>query len=136
MGNAQNRGWTRSRDVNLRRIVLPLGFLLLLAGGCKRQDTESLARVGRKVLGRAQTATAGFREKLDGLKLSSLHDRVAHRLRWEKNLADIPIEVIVTGNDVELKGTVKNFEQRTRAVELAEATVGVERVTASLGIAE
>jgi hypothetical protein len=127
-----------------RRSSLAL-FLLVslgaLAGGCSRQDTECLSSIGRKIGDRASAATASCREKLDGLKNlgaagTSLQERVTLRLRWEKVLADTSIEVVVTGKDIELKGTVPNAEQRTRAAELAESTAGVERVLVSLTIAE
>ena len=114
--------------------------LCAICGGCSRQDTERLGSIGRKVMERAGAATASCREKIDGLKGSgaadSLQDRVALRLRWEKVLADAPIEVVVNGNEIELKGTVKTAEQRSRAVELAESTAGVLRVLISLSVAE
>lgn len=123
----------------------PLGMVLLLAPiilatGCNRHDTESLSRIGRKIVDRASAAGSGVREKLDVLKvarggLGSLQERVAVRLRWEKMLADMALEVVVSGTEIELKGTVKTAEQRARAVELAEATVGVERVLVSLTVA-
>ena len=56
---------------------------------------------------------------------ASLENRVSARLRWEKQLADVRIEVKSAGNGViELKGTVGNLHQRRRAVELAEMTEG------------
>jgi hypothetical protein len=133
----------KRRNMGKKRSPLALLLLLglgLLGGGCNRHDTERLSSIGRKIMDRASTATAGFREKLDGLKGSrggdSIQDKVTLRLRWEKVLADTPIEVVVSGQEIELKGTVKTAEQRTRAVELAEATVGVERVLVSLSVAE
>jgi osmotically-inducible protein OsmY len=109
--------------------------------GCSRQDTECLSSIGRKVMQSASATTASCREKLDGLKsakggIDNLHDIVALRLRWEKILADTPIEVVVSGQDIELRGTVKTAEQRARAVELAEATIGVQRVLVSLTMGE
>src|SRR4051794_12950757 len=89
-------------------LVLGAGAL----GGCSRQDTECLSSIGRKIMERASTATASCRERLEGLKTSrsgidDLQDRVTLRLRWDKVLADTPIEVIVSGQEIELKGTVK-----------------------------
>ena len=111
-----------------------------MGAGCSRQDTECLGSIGRKVMDRAGAATASCRENIDGLKGScaadSLQDKVAMRLRWEKVLANTPIEVVVNGNEIELKGTVKTAEQRSRAVELAESTTGVLRVLISLSVAE
>ena len=116
-------------------------MICLLAAGCNRQDTECLSRIGRKVVERANTATTGLRDKLKGfptgtLTGNELHDRVILRLRWEKLLAELPFEVTVQGKEIELKGTVKTPEQRARAVELAESTLGVERVLVNLSIGE
>ncbi len=116
-------------------VTICLAGLLALVSGCKRQDTESLGRIGRKVLDRAHVATAGFQEKLSGLKGNlGLHERVSHRLRWDKALAELTVEVNGTGAEVELKGIVKTADQKRRAVELAETTAGVERVSDSLQV--
>jgi osmotically-inducible protein OsmY len=121
-------------------LLLFLG-IAALEGGCSRQDRECLSGIGRKLMERAGSATAGYREKLDGLKSSrsgtdSLQDKVNLRLRWEKVLADAAIEVVASGNEIELKGIVKNAEQRARATELAESTAGVDRVLVSLTVGE
>jgi hypothetical protein len=122
-----------------RRYVLSFWFAALgtLCAGCGRQDTECLGSIGRKLTDRALAATARFREKIDSVKWfrggsDNIQERVSLRLRWEKLLADTNIEVVATGKEIELKGNVKTAEQRTRAIELAEATAGVERVLVSL----
>jgi hypothetical protein len=131
------------RNMGNRRAALVLLLAVgtgAVSGGCSRQDTESLAGIGRKLADRAAVATASCRARFDGLNTgaagNSIQDKVTRRLRWEKVLADIPIEVTATGDEIELKGTVKNAEQRTRATELAEATVGVTRVLVSLTVTE
>jgi osmotically-inducible protein OsmY len=122
-------------------LILLLFLGLASLGGCSRQDRECLSGIGRKLIERAGSATASYREKLDGLKSSrdgddNLQDRVSLRLRWEKVLADTAIQVVASGNEIELKGTVKNIEQRARATELAESTAGVDRVLVSLTVGE
>jgi osmotically-inducible protein OsmY len=121
----------------------PLAILIIVlvafVPGCTKQDTDCLGRIGRKVVDRAHGVTDTVREKIDwkGLRSgggSTLQDKVAGRLRWDKNLEGVPIEVVVTDKNVELKGTVKNQDMRFRAVELAETTAGVDRVTDSLQI--
>ncbi len=128
------------RNRVFRRLALGMILVCAAVGGCSRKDTESLASIGRKLADRAGAATAGCREKLDGLKsaggAASVQDKVTRRLRWEKVLADAVIEVVANGDEMELKGTVKNAEQRTRATELAETTVGVGRVLVSLTVAD
>ena len=124
-----------------KKVSLLLVSLSLWTAGCNRQDTECLSRIGRKVVDRANSGTSGLREKLRGFKGGTLsgnelQDKIALRLRWEKVLAEIPFEIIVQGKEIELKGTVKTQVQRDRAVELAESTVGVERVLVNLSIQE
>jgi hypothetical protein len=110
-------------------------LLLLLAVGCSRQDTETLTRLGTKLQGRAE-ALAGDLKSQAG---HSWHGgdfgtdaRVAARLRWDKQLADQPIDVVPLGQGVELRGRVRTLELHRRAVMLAETTSGVDAVKDSL----
>ncbi|MCI0380927.1 MAG: BON domain-containing protein [Gemmataceae bacterium] len=115
---------------------------LLFAAGCKRQDTECLSRIGKKIVAQANAATADLRANLadwkgpNAVPEESLELRVQQRLRWEKVLADVSIEVVPVGKEIELRGVVQNAEQREKAIALAEATVGVERVIVSLQMPE
>jgi hypothetical protein len=120
------------------KIPGPLLWLLLLLplNGCSRQDTEALARLGKKLATRSEIVT----DELRNLAISSwqgdadfnLESRVAARLRWDKQLLDTPLEVHATGDVVELQGKVRDLEQRRRAVMLAESTTGVVTVKDSL----
>jgi hypothetical protein len=117
-----------------------LGWLLLggavLAVGCKQEDADRLARVGQKVTTKLQTVTLDtdhtvlkeWQAVCHGWDETTLAGRVAARLRWDKKLADTPIQVSAKGNEVELKGTLREESQRQRAVELATLTAGVEKV--------
>jgi osmotically-inducible protein OsmY len=58
----------------------------------------------------------------------ALDARVSARLRWDKTLSSEQIHVQATGGIIELKGRVRDLNQRRRAVELAESTVGTEQV--------
>ena len=122
------------------RVWLLLGLAALTAG-CSRQDSERLARIGKHIAARAEALTADCRAGLG----SSWHGvgegvgpgaRVWARLRWDKALAGLPIQVHAAGDTIELKGTVRDLAQRRRAVELAESTSGVEKVNDQLQIAE
>jgi hypothetical protein len=112
----------------------------LAAAGCNRQDADRLARVSRRGLVRAEAVLAGAASGLPGgwqggeagLRDAGLDLRVSARLRWEKKLADLPIEVQAQGAVVELRGKVQDLDQRRRAVEIAETTVGVEKVNDQL----
>ena len=111
-------------------------LVALLLAGCNRQDTEALTRIGQKVQARTEAVTGD----LKSTAAASWHTvgelgveaRVAARLRWDKELAGAAIDVLPSGTGVELRGKVATFEQRRRAVMLAESTVGVEGVKDSL----
>src|SRR5437868_13243247 len=112
-----------------------LSLFVLTAVGCNRQDTECLSRIGKKVAAHASRRSADAGSKFDfnwSKKEPTLQDKVQDRLRWENTLADVTFEVIVKDKEVELKGTVKTPEQRQRAVELADTTAGVTKVTDSI----
>ena len=121
------------------------GWLVLalaaLATGCSRQDTERLARIGKRVAARAEALTADCKAGL-GTSWSGagpavgVGARVSARIRWDKDLAGLTIQVHATGSAVELKGTVRELAQRRRAVELAETTLGVEKVNDQLQITD
>ncbi len=120
------------------------GLTALLLGavgsGCSRQDTECLARIGQKVLDHARHTTGEVRARLEPgwqpAPWPTAQDRVRERLRWDRALEGTEIEVLGQQQEVELKGTVKTPAQRQRALDLAETTAGVERVTETLQVAE
>jgi hypothetical protein len=120
----------------LARLVAAGG--LLATTGCVKQDTEILARVGRKVFDQGRDSTAGLRERLatvlPQLGGDTLQDQVSQRLRTDKSLQGIKIDVTVRDRAVELAGAVTNDEQKRRAIELAESTFGVEKVTDRLAV--
>jgi osmotically-inducible protein OsmY len=112
--------------------------LCLLAGGCSRQDTDYLARIGRKLRERAEAAACEIGGKLDVSRKVAASDtaqRVNQRLAGDKSLAGARIEALGE-TQLELRGSVQSPRQRLRAVELAESTVGVEKVTDSLQLAD
>jgi hypothetical protein len=117
---------------------LPAACLAL--AGCTQQDTESLARIGRKFGQRSQGTIASVRGQVDGdlrvLNEPGLKEKIDSRLRWDALLSDVKIEVQVTGGEVDLTGTVKNDAQRRRAAEIAESTAGVQAVNDRLKVEE
>jgi hypothetical protein len=107
--------------------------LLILLAGCNRQDTEALERIGRKVVARAEPLSGEVKNSAAAHWQGTHHEvgldaRVAARLRWDKQLADITVEVKAVGNIVEVTGKVRNLDQRRRVTMLAESTTGVEGV--------
>jgi hypothetical protein len=116
---------------------------LALMGGCKKEDTERLGRVGRKLGDRAEALSAeatgqilaGWTAARSSIEDSRLDARVRSRLKWDKTLVGAAIAVEIVGKEVWLKGTVVNLTQRQRAVQLADSTLGVEKVVDQLTIA-
>jgi hypothetical protein len=117
-------------------VLIALGVL----AGCTREDKQRLTRVGDRVGAKVDAMAGGPRDKLGdgwqvllaGWEQVSLDVRVAARLRWEKSLEGCSIQVHADGEAVELTGTVRNLEQRRRAVELAGSTAGVKQVVDQL----
>jgi hypothetical protein len=92
--------------------------------------------MGHKAAGHLEHVSGGAQGKMAtawrGLLpggCDTLEGRVAARLHWEKSLSGAQIQVLVKGEAVELRGTVASQEQKQRAVQLAETTAGVERVS-------
>jgi osmotically-inducible protein OsmY len=116
--------------------------LLLTAAGCEQRDQESLRRVARKLRDKTQEVAADTQHHLarDFPALgapwdrSNLEARLEARLRGDKTLADAALRVRASGGTVDLNGTVRTEDQRKRAVELAESTVGVDKVNDSLEV--
>jgi osmotically-inducible protein OsmY len=119
-----------------RRRWLLAGALVALQGGCQKQDTEKLAKLGRNLHERAEALAADVRQGLPGdwknmpaaLDTAGIEARVAARLRWDQGLSEVPIRVEASGSTVTLHGAVRDLTQRRRALELAASTAGVARV--------
>jgi hypothetical protein len=116
---------------------LCLGFA---AAGCSGEDTDRLARVYHRTAAKLDDSSVSARGKLsrgwhslqgDPLAAASLRDCVAARLRLDRALADASIEIDADGNVITLRGEVSSEQQR-RAVDLAESTIGVEKVVNEL----
>jgi len=126
--------------------LLPLIFLPVL--GCSDADAEKLRRAGDKTYDRVVNAAQQVADELGKTLLDQkpptaappptpdLAQKVQHRLDWERDLAGLSLQVSANADTITLSGSVKNDAQRQRAVQLAEATVGVAKVIADLDIAE
>jgi hypothetical protein len=121
------------------------GLAALSSCGCSGGDADRLARVWHRVGARLLALTGGVRQRLtDGWTTiqtrsaspAALRERVSARLRMDKALASIPIEVDVEGGKVTLRGETPDAASRKRAVELAEGTLGVEQVLDELAAKE
>jgi osmotically-inducible protein OsmY len=133
-------------SVQFRRLMLPAAACLVLAG-CTQQDTETLARIGRKFVDRSHGAADSICRHVEGdlkglprpgsaTKECCLKEKIEARLRWDALLKDVKVEVQVNGGEVDLKGTVKNEAQRRRTADLVETTCGVQAVNDGLKVEE
>jgi osmotically-inducible protein OsmY len=123
-------------DTRMARPLCLIGLFLALAG-CNRQDAECMSRIGRKVSAHAKSSAGEIGAKLDlGKREPSLHEKVHDRLRFDKTLKDVVVEIQAKEKEIELTGTVNEDAQRLRAVELAETVVGVEKVIDSIKVKE
>jgi osmotically-inducible protein OsmY len=110
----------------------------VLSCGCGK-DADRLARVCGLAAAKFEAMTGGARAKLtNGLQAArgetGLDSRVATRLRWDKAMDGADVHVYLADGAVQLEGTVVNAEQQKRAVELAMATTGVEKVESKLKV--
>ncbi len=134
MGEARTTGCAGCRTRWLVSLCLAAGFL----NGCSQGEADCLARIGRKGMARAGAVAeeANARVAAGWLAMAirgeapevSLEDRVRRRLSWDKELDGAEISVQVIQAKVELRGKVRNAEQKQRARGLAQTTVGVEAV--------
>jgi osmotically-inducible protein OsmY len=116
-------------------LIAPAGV-----AGCGADDRERLAGVGRKLAEHLQDASAETGARLTrGWNAARGEDedlpldtRVSLRLRYDKHLPDTSVAVTAHGGEVELRGKVRDAEQRRRAFDLAESTAGVDKVTDAL----
>src|SRR5262249_44762703 len=127
------------KERKMRVLTLLIAVMLTTtAVGCNRQDTECLSRIGKKVAVHAKRNAGDVGAKFDigwlGKRESTLQEKVQDRLRFENTLTDVTFEVTVKDKEVDLKGTVKNAQQRQRAIELAETLAGVDRVTDAITV--
>ena len=114
-----------------------LGLVLLANSGCKREDVDILTRIGWKVTEKVQalvpeqTPFGGTWAGLEG----GVESRVRSRLRSDKFLAPAELKVSAEGKSIRVKGVVKEEPLKRRALEMIEATVGVESVIDEIEVA-
>ena len=114
----------------------------LVASGCQNKDAEHLAEFGSRLAETVRNWAGPNGRPIRGLESVplrigelALDARVTARLKWDKELAESPIQAKSIGESVvELTGKVGTTEAQRRAVELAQTTVGVEKVIDKLEI--
>jgi hypothetical protein len=123
------------------RVLAVLAFLSVLGGTLAMSQPGDLAIL-------AKVGSASVRSVRDGLPesakfggaLSSFHagdalpvsERVRVRIQTDKDMAGAEVSVVTQAGQVRLRGVVQSVAQKSRAVELAERTAGVESVVEEL----
>jgi osmotically-inducible protein OsmY len=125
----------------MRRGLLLAGLMMMCGCG---DDVDRLGRVFHKTAAKFEGSTESMRAKLQNgehamrgiVGETSLDSRVTLRMRWDADLTDADVQArLVEPGVVELTGTVADLTQQRRAVELAQSTVGVEKVLDRLNLA-
>ena len=116
-------------------IVMVLGLVGGTLAMSKPGDARILTKVGSLASRKIEAAlpesskVAGPVNALRNKDFLSTGDRVQVRIRTDKSMEGANVVVIADGGDIKLRGDVKNSLQRIRAVELAQSTAGVEKVS-------
>jgi len=123
-------------------LLIFLPVLLFATIGCNAEDAARLGQIGRMIAARAEALSGGPNGKLStGWPVAkrapdepSTIERVKARLRWDKALANVAIEVSGDGSTVQLNGKIGDQKLKSLAVELAQSTAGVDKVVDSLEV--
>ena len=119
----------------MKRLLLTALTLVAMSSGCNRADGDRLARVGRKVTDKIQAVVPErmpFGSSIASSNNGGIEDRVRERFRTDVFLAPIQFEIGAEGGQVRLRGIVDDDVLRKRAIEIAESTVGVEKVVSEI----
>ena len=121
------------------------GFIALLAivttttlpslraqDGIGERIGQSLDQGLNRLQGELREGWASLKQTVDRL---GIEGRVYSRLRWDKEVATSTIDLDATdGGVVTLRGQVRNAAAKQKAVQLAQDTVGVNRVIDELSV--
>jgi osmotically-inducible protein OsmY len=121
-----------------RLALLPVVFTLSLTG-CERADGDRLARVAARLTQHAQTLVPDrtpFDSPIGLAKNVNVVERVRERFKTDRYLTGLPIEIGGQEDTVRLTGQVDDLQLKSRAVEIAESTVGVETVIDEIVVAQ
>lgn len=123
-------------------VLLIILFILLVGSRFEPSDGDRLAAIGRITTGKVRGAMPPAEKlagPLDSLRRglpTRLEDRVKNRLETDRGLQGIAFTVSADGETITLRGIVPDVNARKHAVDLAESTVGVEKVIDELAVPE
>jgi hyperosmotically inducible periplasmic protein len=119
------------RGIPMRRLALFGLFLVGPLAGCDRADGDRLARAGRRAALNVQALVperTPFADAINLPKNATAVERVRARFQSDRSLGSLAIEIAGSDGVVRLKGQIADQAIRQRAIDMAEATVGVEKV--------
>ncbi len=117
-------------------------FVVLIGSRFEPSDGDRIAAIGRVATARVRSAMPPAEKiagPLDALRRglpTRPEDRVKNRLETDRDLQGITFTVSADGNAVTLRGIVPDVDARERALQLAESTVGVDKVIDELAVPE
>jgi hypothetical protein len=90
--------------------------------------------IKRGAIATSETLQEQYQRARNSVHDMSVQARVYSRLHWDKDLANEKIDVELKGGIAILHGSVKTIRAKAKAIELAQDTVGVERVDEHLKV--
>jgi osmotically-inducible protein OsmY len=122
-------------------LLILVGLFIVLVGTQFRStDGDKLAAVARVVRAKIRAAMppgVSFAAPVDALRKelpNRPEEAVRARLTTDKRLAGIAIAVLATDETVRLRGMVPDEQTRRVVIDLAQQTMGVERVMDELEV--
>jgi len=121
-------------------LILVALFVVLIGSRFKASDGDRLAAVSRLTVTKVRNAmppAVNVAAPVDALRKelpTKPDDAVRARLASDKRFVGIDFKVTAEGATVTLRGVVPNVGTKQKAVEVAENTVGVEKVVDELAV--
>ena len=116
-----------------------MGWLVLLAvalTGCSRQDTERLGKIGNIINQRVELVIGDaeddfirrWQQTREQRQQHQLARQITQRIERDQRLSNCRVDVVVEGDDLVLRGQVKDGQQRQTIVELAASIAGAGKI--------
>ena len=121
-------------------LILMALFAVLVGSRFRPSDGDHLAAISRLAADKLRGAMPpglNLAAPVDALRRelpTRLEDRVKARLESDRGLTGIEFQVTADGGTVKLRGVVPDAKAKHRAADLAETTVGVEKVEDELAV--
>jgi osmotically-inducible protein OsmY len=115
--------------------LIAVSVILICAAVAVQAEDTIGQKIGRKVNQAVSQVQQSFEDARNAVNRLSVEGRVYARLHWDKALQDASVSVDVTNDGVAtLHGSVPNDAAKTKAEQLTNDTVGIQRVVNELQI--